>query len=157
MRRANTAKDKPETTITRFFIAGVAALFLATGTIAEAAQEIYHHPAPRHLVSDCRYSDDTFVEDCWSPNYHRCDVIRFEHNEITGHFELADLLEQKRHGILSKNARKFIPLLRKCEAFYECVAKRGFKWPNSKWVDHAPAPGAPKHCYWPTRDLGPSP
>src|SRR5262245_27148359 len=32
MRRANTAKDKPETTMTRFFIAGIAALFLATGT-----------------------------------------------------------------------------------------------------------------------------
>src|SRR5262245_39869549 len=31
MRRANTAKDKPETTMTRFFIAGIAALFLATG------------------------------------------------------------------------------------------------------------------------------
>jgi hypothetical protein len=33
MRRANTAKDKPETTMTRFFIAGVAVLFLATGTL----------------------------------------------------------------------------------------------------------------------------
>jgi hypothetical protein len=33
MRRANTAKDKPETTMTRFFIAGIAALVLmATGT-----------------------------------------------------------------------------------------------------------------------------
>jgi hypothetical protein len=32
MRRANTAKDKPETTMTRFFIAGIAALFLTTGT-----------------------------------------------------------------------------------------------------------------------------
>ena len=37
MRRANTAKDKPETTMTRFFIAGIAALFLATGT-AHAAE-----------------------------------------------------------------------------------------------------------------------
>jgi hypothetical protein len=32
MCRANTAKDKPETTMTRFFITGVAALLLATGT-----------------------------------------------------------------------------------------------------------------------------
>jgi hypothetical protein len=32
MRRANTAKDKPETTMTRFFIAGIAALLLAPGT-----------------------------------------------------------------------------------------------------------------------------
>jgi hypothetical protein len=32
MRRANTAKDKPETTMTRFFIIGAAALLLATGT-----------------------------------------------------------------------------------------------------------------------------
>src|SRR5262249_5842978 len=32
MRRANTAKDKPETTMTRFFIAGIATLFLATGS-----------------------------------------------------------------------------------------------------------------------------
>jgi hypothetical protein len=32
MRRANTAKDKPETTMTHFFIAGIAALLLATGT-----------------------------------------------------------------------------------------------------------------------------
>jgi hypothetical protein len=31
MRRANTAKDKPETTITRFFIAGIAALLLQQG------------------------------------------------------------------------------------------------------------------------------
>jgi hypothetical protein len=31
MRRANTAKNKPETTMTRFFIAGVAVLLLATG------------------------------------------------------------------------------------------------------------------------------
>ena len=29
MRRANTAKDKPETTMTRFFITGIAGLFLA--------------------------------------------------------------------------------------------------------------------------------
>jgi hypothetical protein len=32
MRRANTAKDKPGTTMTRFFITGIAALLLATGT-----------------------------------------------------------------------------------------------------------------------------
>ena len=31
MRRANTAEDKSETAMTRFFLSGVAALFLATG------------------------------------------------------------------------------------------------------------------------------
>jgi hypothetical protein len=39
MRRANTAKDKPETTMTRFFIAGIAALFLATGTARAQSPE----------------------------------------------------------------------------------------------------------------------
>src|SRR5262249_19731314 len=42
MRRANTAKDKPETTMTRFFIAGIAALFLATGTPPERARSTHH-------------------------------------------------------------------------------------------------------------------
>jgi hypothetical protein len=37
MRRANTAKDKPETTMTRFFIAGIAALLMATEAAAEDA------------------------------------------------------------------------------------------------------------------------
>jgi hypothetical protein len=41
MRRANTAKDKPETTMTHFLIASIAALFLATGT---AHAQWYNHP-----------------------------------------------------------------------------------------------------------------
>src|SRR5262249_62191974 len=41
MRRANTAKDKPETTMTRFFIASIAALFLATAAAhAETIKEL---------------------------------------------------------------------------------------------------------------------
>jgi hypothetical protein len=40
MRRANTAKDKPGTTVTRFFITGIAALFLATGTASSHAGKI---------------------------------------------------------------------------------------------------------------------
>jgi hypothetical protein len=40
MRRANTAKDKPETTMTRFFIASIAALLLATeATSAEQRKQ----------------------------------------------------------------------------------------------------------------------
>ena len=42
MRRANTAKDKPETTMTRFFIAGIAALFLATGTAHARPWAVFH-------------------------------------------------------------------------------------------------------------------
>jgi hypothetical protein len=41
MRRANTAKDKPETTMTRFFIAGIAALFLATEAAHAGQCEIW--------------------------------------------------------------------------------------------------------------------
>jgi hypothetical protein len=37
MRRANTAKDKPETTMTRFFIAGIAALLAATSAAHTAS------------------------------------------------------------------------------------------------------------------------
>jgi len=48
MRRANTAKDKPETTMTRFFMTSIAALFLATGT-ARA------DPLPKEMLGDwCR-------------------------------------------------------------------------------------------------------
>jgi hypothetical protein len=34
MRRANTAEDKPETTMTRFFIAGIAALLMAISAVS---------------------------------------------------------------------------------------------------------------------------
>jgi hypothetical protein len=34
MRRANTAEDKPETTMTRFFLAGVATLLMATSALS---------------------------------------------------------------------------------------------------------------------------
>jgi len=36
MRRANTAKDKPETTMTRFFIADIAALSVLSASAAHA-------------------------------------------------------------------------------------------------------------------------
>jgi hypothetical protein len=39
MRRANTAKDKPETTMTRFFIAGIAALLMSTSAHSQDAAQ----------------------------------------------------------------------------------------------------------------------
>jgi hypothetical protein len=126
----------------KLLLTSVAALFLATGAAhAEPAN------SSRQLVSDCRYSDDTYVENCRSPNYHRCDVVRFGSTDDGGPLELNDLLE------LQKKLQKFIPLLRKCEAFYKCAAKRD----GLDTVKLKPGEKRPRHCYWPTRELGPSP
>ena len=134
---------------TKLLLSSIAALSVLSASAAHADPA---NPS-RHLVSDCRYSDDTYVENCWSPNYHRCDIVRFNVDDNGGPLSLNDLLE------LQKKVQKFIPLLRKCEAFYECAAKRDF--PKGFDVG-APDPlkhgeKRPKHCYWPTRDLGPSP
>jgi hypothetical protein len=58
MRRANTAKDKPETTMTRFFIAGIAVLLMATS--AAHAAEI-----PKQYRGTWCYTE-------WQTIYERC-------------------------------------------------------------------------------------
>ena len=64
MRRANTAKDKPETTMTLFFIAGIAALFLATGTV--------------HAAEIPKQYRGAWCETKWQTIYKRCPSADFE-------------------------------------------------------------------------------
>jgi hypothetical protein len=49
MRRANTAKDKPETTMTRFFIASIAALLLATEATSAEKMAVVEPALPPHF------------------------------------------------------------------------------------------------------------
>jgi hypothetical protein len=103
----------------RAFIAGVAALFLATGAV--------------HAVEQ------------WSLNTHRCDVSA---SSGSGIFDLEDVLA----------LQKLIPLLKKCDAFYECAAKRDYPKGFDVGAPDPLKPGEkrPKHCFWP-RELGKEP
>jgi hypothetical protein len=93
MRRANTAKDKPETTMTRFFIAGIAALLLATGTLqlAQATERysvrckgqlftVYGHHGYMFFRGEPENNDGKALPDRW---------FRFGDDDArTGHQEL---------------------------------------------------------------------
>ena len=60
MRRANTAKDKSETTMTRFFIAGIAVLFLATGT-ARANHQAYYQCGKKLILANIGKGFEEYV------------------------------------------------------------------------------------------------
>jgi len=131
----------------KLFLAGVAALFLATG----AAHGGSDKPEPKpSWVIDCRKAEI---------QYNGGD----DDNARGGILTLKDVRE----------IEKLAPYLKKCDAFWECVRRRGTKWPSGKyeglWVyppegsklspeqpdgtQSVQAPKKrPKHCYpprWP--------
>src|SRR5262249_18255000 len=91
MRRANTAKDKPETTMTRFFIAGIAALFLATET-AHASVHRSFHRCGKYLATNAWSFD---YGDKWSLLFQQDGRARYVHG-CTGHWRAQSL--GRRHG-----------------------------------------------------------
>ena len=129
----------------RLFLAGIAALFLTKGTANSGDSK--SEPKPSWVI-DCRKAEIQYDGDDDDDDARR------------GHLTLKDVRE----------IEKLAPYLRKCEAFWECVKRRGTKWPDgsawvyppagTKWgtkqpdgsVSVYPPAKRPKHCYpprWP--------
>jgi hypothetical protein len=83
----------------------------------------------------------------WEINCRRTEIQYIGDDEYASrHLTLKDIRE----------IEKLVPYLKKCDAFWQCVVKRGIKWPEGSafagtWVNPpgVPKPGAPKHCYPP--------
>lgn len=88
-------------------------------------------------TATARAADET---DKYYLHLHACNIVLKTNQYDT--LDLTDLLA----------LQKYIPLLRACDAFYKCVAKRDWRryTPDTK-----PKGPIPKRCSWPTRILGP--
>jgi len=84
----------------------------------------------------------------WDWDWHRCDLVKYRKGEIVreSRIEVEDIAELE----------KLLPLMRKCDRFYQCVIKRDYP---KGWVEGAPSPlkpgeKKPKHCFWPRELAG---
>jgi hypothetical protein len=128
----------------KILLAGIAALFLAAGTAHSGDSK--SEPKPSWVI-DCRKAEIQYDGDD-------------DDDARRAHLTLKDVRE----------IEKLAPYLKKCEAFWECVKRRGTKWPDgsawvyppagTKWgtkqpdgsVSVYPPAKRPKHCYpprWP--------